>query len=291
MGNSRKEATIVGVVVFVAFLVVLWTIFYLTGFMARRNKNFYSARFDQVGLLMVGDNVTVAGVPVGRVQWIGLEGREAVVRFFVEQRVEVTENTVAMIDASDVFGEAYLQLRIEDGPPAESGSSLKGELAPGLRDLIKHGVTVVEKTILVLEDARKLVARLDTMLGAESSFAQTLENIEEFTANTRNFSSRFDHYGSLLEETMSSLDSAALGFRSVVDDNAQSVQQAIAGLEDISMRLDTLLVDIESGRGALGRMLKDEKLYEELRQTALEARNLIREIREHPDKYIKLDVF
>jgi|GEM_PF-4774923 phospholipid/cholesterol/gamma-HCH transport system substrate-binding protein len=291
MGNSRKEATIVGVVVFAAFLVVLWTIFYLQGFVARRNKNFYSARFEQVGLLMVGDDVTVAGVPVGRVQWIGLEGREAVVRFFVEQRVEVTENTVAMIDASDVFGEAYLQLRIQDGPPVESGGSLKGELAPGLRDLIKQGVTVVDRTILVLEDARKLVARLDTMLGAESSFAQTLENVEVLTANTRDFSSRFDHYGSLLEETMSSLDSAALGFRSVVDDNAQSVQQAIAGLEDISMRLDTLLVDIESGRGALGRMLKDERLYEELRQTALEARNLIREIREHPDKYIKLDVF
>jgi len=209
MGNSRKEATIVGVVVFAAFLVVLWTIFYLQGFVARRNKNFYSARFEQVGL----------------------------------------------------------------------------------RDLIKQGVTVVDRTILVLEDARKLVARLDTMLGAESSFAQTLENVEVLTANTRDFSSRFDHYGSLLEETMSSLDSAALGFRSVVDDNAQSVQQAIAGLEDISMRLDTLLVDIESGRGALGRMLKDERLYEELRQTALEARNLIREIREHPDKYIKLDVF
>ena len=291
MANVRKEATTVGVVVFAAFLVILWSIFYLQGFMARRNKNFYSAQFDQVGLLMVGDDVTVAGVPVGRVQWIGLDGREAVVRFFVDPQVEVTENTVALIDASDVFGEAYLQLQIEDGPPAESGSSLKGELAPGLRDLIKHGVTVVDRTIIVLEDARKLLARLDTLLGTQSPFAQTLKNVEELTANARDFSLQFDHYGSLLEETMSSLDSAAVGFRSVVDDNAQSVKQTVAVLENLSMRLDTLLVDIESGRGALGRMLKDERLYEELRQTALEARNLIREIREHPDKYLKIEAF
>jgi len=291
MGKSRKEATIVGVVVFSTILVVLWTIFYLQGFMARRNKDFYSARFEQVGLLMVGDDVTVAGVPVGRVQYIGLEGKEAMVRFFVEQRIGVTENTVALIDASDVFGEAYLQLQIEDGPPAESGSMLQGDLAPGLRDLIKQGVTVVGRTIIVLEDASKLLTRLDTLLGPESSFAQTLENVEELTANARDFSRQFDHYGSLLEESMTSLDSAALGFRSVVDDNAESVQRSIAGLEDLSMRLDTLMTDVESGRGALGRLLKDERLYEELRQTALEARNLIREIREHPDKYIKLKAF
>ena len=291
MGKSRKEATIVGVVVFSAILVVLWTIFYLQGFMARRNKDFYSARFEQVGLLMVGDNVTVAGVPVGRVQYIGLEGKEAMVRFFVEQQIGVTENTVALIDASDVFGEAYLQLKIEDGPPAESGGMLQGELAPGLRDLIKQGVTVVSRTIIVLEDASKLLTRLDTLLGPESSFAQTLENVEELTANARDFSRQFGHYGSLLEESMTSLDSAALGFRSVVDDNAESVQQTITVLEDLSVRLDTLMTDVESGRGALGRLLKDESLYEELRQTALEARNLIREIREHPDKYIRLKAF
>jgi len=291
MGDFRKEATIVGVVVSAAFLIALWTVFYLQGYIAQRNKVSYRAYFDDVGLLLEGDNVTVAGVPVGRVQSIRLEGGKAVVRFFVEPEITVTKNTVAVIEASDLFGESFLQLKLRQGAPAEPGSAIRGELAPGLRDLILRGVDVIERTTLVLEDARALIARLDTVLGPGSSFSRTLENIEVLTANTRVLSQRFEGYGNLLEETLSSLDSAAVGFRSVVQDNADGVRRTIAQLEDLSVRLDSILIDLESGRGALGRLLKDETLYEELRDTALEARNLIREIRDNPELFIRLKVF
>ncbi|HLA41447.1 MAG TPA: MCE family protein, partial [Candidatus Glassbacteria bacterium] len=59
----------------------------------------------------------------------------------------------------------------------------------------------------------------------------------------------------------------------------------------LSVRLDAMVADLESGRGTLGRMLKDESLYEELRETALEARNLMREIRDNPEKFINIKAF
>ena len=291
MSGTRRDTIIVGMVVFAAFAVITWTIFYLQGYLAQRNMVSYRAGFDQVGLLMTGDNVNVAGVPVGRVKLIALEGRKAVVSFFVDPRVEITDHTVALIDASDVFGEAYLTLQIADGKPLAPGATLPVELAPGLRELIKHGVEVILQTKQLLEQAHLLVARIDSVLGKESSFARTLDNVEVLTANARELSGRFEHYGELLEEIMASLDSAALGFRSVVDDNSSGVQRTVARLDNLSARLDTMLTDLESGRGTLGRLLKDEKLYEDLRQTALEARNLIQEIRDKPEKYIRIKAF
>lgn len=290
--NSRgRETVIVGAVVLAAFVVVIWTIFFLRGYLSRQDKEIYSAGYEQVGLLMVGDNVTLAGVPVGRVQSIALEGKQAVVRFTLNSKITLTDNSVALIDASDVFGEAYLQLDIDEGKSVPPGARIKGELAPGLRDLIKEGVTVVKRTNLLLADAQRLINRIDTLLGPGSSFNRTLDNVEQFTDNSRKFSERFDSYGRLLEETMASLDSAAVRIRRAVDQNQDDITTVLENLESASSRLDTMLVEIEDGRGTLGRLIKDERLYEDLRNTTLEARNLIREFREQPGKFIQISPF
>ncbi len=291
MDKRGRETVIVGAVVLVAFVVVLWTIFFLRGYLSRQDQEYYSAAFEQVGLLMVGDNVTVAGVPVGRVRSISLEGRQGVVMFTVGGGIELNENSVALIDASDVFGEAYLQLELNQGQPVPPGARIGGNLAPGLRDLIKEGVDVARNTNLLLEDARTLVNRIDTLMGPGSTFHRTLDNVEQLTETGLEFSSRFDNYGRLLEETLASLDSAAVRIRRAVDDNQDDLSSVLAGLESASSRLDTMLVEIENGRGTLGRMINDDRLYEDLRSTTLEARNLLREFREQPDKFINISPF
>ncbi len=291
MDKRGRETVVVGVVVLVAFAVVLWTVFFLRGYLSRQDQEFYSAAYEQVGLLMLGDNVTVAGVPVGRIQAISLEGRQAVVLFTVSGGIGLNENSVALIDASDVFGEAYVQLELNEGPPVPPGARIKGDLAPGLRDLIKEGVKVARHTNLLLDDARTLVNRIDTLLGPGGTFHRTLNNVERITESGLEFSSRFDNYGRLLEETLASLDSAAIRIRRAVDENQDDLSSVLAGLESASSRLDTMLVEIENGRGTLGRMLNDERLYEDLRSTTLEARNLLREFREQPDRFINVSPF
>ena len=291
MDSRGRETIIVGVVVLAAFVVVLWTVFFLRGYLSSQDKANYSAGYEQVGLLKVGDNVTVAGVPVGRVRSISLEGRQAVVRFTMGRDIVLNENSVALIDASDVFGEAYLQLEINEGAPVRPGARISGDLAPGLRDLIKEGVTVVQRSNLLLADASRLINRIDSLLGPGGTFSRTLDNVERFTENGLEFSERFDSYGRLLEETMASLDSAAVRIRRAVDENQDDVSTVLAKLESASARLDTMLVAIEDGRGTLGRLMRDERLYEDLRATTLEARNLIREFREQPDKFINISPF
>ncbi len=291
MDKSGRETIIVGVVVIVAFAVVLWTVFFLRGYLSRQDEEFYSAAYEQVGLLKEGDNITVAGVPVGRVQSIALEGRKAVVLFTVNGAIELNENSVALIDASDVFGEAYVQLEIGRGAPLPPGARIGGDLAPGLRDLIKEGVEVARHTNVLLNDARTLVNRIDTLMGPGGTFHRTLANVERLTENGLEFSLRLDNYGRLLEETLASLDSAAVRIRRAVDENQDDLSSVLSGLESASARLDTMLVEVDNGRGTLGRLLKDERLYEDLRATTLEARNLLREFREQPEKFINISPF
>ncbi|MBN2288109.1 MAG: MCE family protein [Candidatus Glassbacteria bacterium] len=291
MPNIRTSTTIVGIAIFLAMVIVLWIIFYLQGYITQRNTVIYSASFENVGMLEVGDNVSVAGVPVGRVQTIELAGVKAEVSFSVIRRVKITGDTEAIVQTGDLFGESYLQLLIGLGPPLAPGGKIAGRLAPGLQDVMSRSLHTVDQVNQVLSKASGLITELERLVGPGSPLPQTLENIESITGNARTFSERFEDYDLLLRRVLVSIDSAAGSIQALVDTNAAGVQGAVSHLEVLSARLDTLTNGLQAGRGTLGRLMRDERLYQDLEDTIREARNLIAEVREHPEKFIRVKVF
>ena len=291
MRNIRVATTIVGISIFLALVIMLWLIFYLQGYITQRNTVIYSALFENVGMLKIGDNVTVAGVPVGRVESIKLDGVQAEATFTVDRRVKLTEDTKALVQSGDIFGESYLQLVSGQGAPLAPGGRMNGELAPGLQDVMNRSLTTVDQVNQVLMKASSLIANLEKLIGSESSLPRTLDNLESLTGNVLVFSERFDDYDLLLKRVLVSIDSAATGIQALVDTNATEVKGTMANLEVLSARLDTLTTELEAGRGTLGRLLRDEKLYQDLEDTIREARILIAEVREHPEKFIRVKVF
>jgi len=289
--NTRVATTIVGISIFLALLIVLWAVFYLQGYFTQRNAKVYRASFENVGLLEMGDNVTVAGVHVGRVQSIELKGAQAEATFTVEIGVKITEDTKALIQSGDLFGESYLQLIPGKGLPLAPGGLLTGELAPGLQDMMSQSLKTVDQVNQVLMKAGSLISELEKVIGPDSHLPRTLENLESLTGNVLVFSERVDDYDLLLRRVLVSIDSAASGIQALVDTNAAEVTGTMASLEVLSARLDTLTAGLKAGRGTLGRVLRDEKLYQDLQDTIREARILIAEIREHPEKFLRVKVF
>ena len=73
---------------------------------------------------------------------------------------------------------------------------------------------------------------------------------------------------------------------------------AAANLDRLSGRLDSLRASLQGtasrldrGDGTLGRLVQDERLYDDLSASVRELRALIADIQAHPRKYIKLSVF
>jgi phospholipid/cholesterol/gamma-HCH transport system substrate-binding protein len=82
-----------------------------------------NARFSNIGGLKPGSQVFIAGVPVGRVEKIDLNGQyAAVVRFNVKQEVHLPSDTIASIKTSGLIGDKYVAL----APGADNNN-----LAPG----------------------------------------------------------------------------------------------------------------------------------------------------------------
>lgn len=71
-----------------------------------------SARFNSVAGLRVGAGVELAGVPVGRVASIMLDGKraQALVLLQLQPGLELSEDTIASIKTSGLIGDKYINL-------------------------------------------------------------------------------------------------------------------------------------------------------------------------------------
>lgn len=90
------------------------------------------------------------------------------------------------------------------------------------------------------------------------------------------------------------LDAAA---RRLSVDLSRSVERLLTMVEGPVGKIDTLASRMDSlamllqGEGTIGRMLRTDELYQELRETNLALKTLIQDINENPGKYINIRVF
>ncbi|HEX2316282.1 MAG TPA: MlaD family protein [Thermomonospora sp.] len=142
-----------------------------------------TATFDDVTGLLTGDQVKVSGVPVGRVNEIGIRRGKAVVVMEVDRDVRVPDDSTAAVQWRNTIGQRVVYLR-----PGTSRTML------GDGDRVPHTQSVVDLSEVVnalvpltrsLDPAmlNRLLAGFAEMLdGNEANINQMIQNVEVLTA-------------------------------------------------------------------------------------------------------------
>jgi len=89
----------------VAALTVTWLVYVSLRRDVAGNTASYSAVFSDVYGLREGDDVRMAGVRVGRVEKIDLDGKLAKISFVVQQEQRLYRNTVASVTYQNIVGQ------------------------------------------------------------------------------------------------------------------------------------------------------------------------------------------
>ncbi|MGV0852403.1 MlaD family protein [Mycolicibacterium phlei] len=104
-----------GLIVFLAVcLALIWTVFVTLQRKVDGDTHSYSAVFTDASGLKIGDEVRMAGVKVGRVDGISLDGTTAKVDFRVQAEQKLYGNTKAGIIYQNIIGQRYLGLSLGD---------------------------------------------------------------------------------------------------------------------------------------------------------------------------------
>jgi phospholipid/cholesterol/gamma-HCH transport system substrate-binding protein len=85
------------------------------------------ADFDNISGLKVGDQVQVAGVPVGKVVETSLQpaGERARVEMRLNKGVEIDSDAIAGVKTSGLIGDKYVAIQLGGGDPLKDGATIR----------------------------------------------------------------------------------------------------------------------------------------------------------------------
>ncbi len=242
----KHRGALVGLSLFMVVAVALTWLVYVT---LRRDIGGrtapYAAMFSDVFGLREGDDVRMAGVRVGRVQKIELQGDQAKVSFVVQSDQQVLGTTVASVTYQNIVGQRYLGLSLgsigdpgplppgsvipvgQTDPSFDVGTLLNGYeplfsvLNPRDADNLTKGVlqslqgdqaaitTLVEQTSALTEafaGPDQVLGNVITSLGkVMTSLAAQNANLDDVLAQTRTMVSTFDERRSELVASTGSI--------------------------------------------------------------------------------------
>lgn len=236
----------------------------------------YHAEFADAAGLAVGDEVRVAGLNVGEVTAVELDGAHVGITFTVKDRIRVGRDTTLNIKIASLLGQEYLEV-VPTGP----GSLSDRDVIPQARttspftllQLLGTLSTRTEQIDLPQLDAalRTLADDLRTTPPATRAVLDGLGRISETIASRRDQLSRLVAAAHRVSGTLAArqgplvelLGNADLVLRTIVQrrqvihqlfvDTAQLGQQLTSLIHDDSAQLQPLLANLQSVTAVLAR--------------------------------------
>lgn len=296
---------------------LIFGINFLKGLDIFQKRNVYHAVYNNVSGIAGASPVYFNGLKVGLVVSTGMmpdgSGR-IVVDFQVnEDDLKLPRDSKVQIYSSDLFSRAIQVYLGSSNEMAQPGDTLIGDVELSFTDALGENIdplkakaegvfasvdsvlisfqqilnpqtvgdidssfTNIRKALVSLSQAAE---KIDRLVEAESaSLSATMKNLEKVSGTLANNSDAMDHIFSNLDTLSAQLAHGKL--RAVLDELA-------AAATDIHKITD----DINNGQGSMGKLLKEDSLYNNLNSASSELDLLLEDLRINPNRYVHLSLF
>ncbi|MCU7550262.1 MlaD family protein [Chitinophagaceae bacterium LB-8] len=303
----------VGILAAFAILILVIGFNFLKGKQIFSRKPTIYAVFPNIGTLEKSNSVTINGLPVGTVYDFKPADKEVnniIVEIQLTRDVLIPNNSVAFIDAS-LVGSAHIALEKGNSniylkPGDTISTRLDAGLLGNLRTQLTPTLTRVNETVdslkFVLGSIHSIFdpstnanlqsmiahltlssAHLSKLLNTETGMvAQVTGNLNSVTGNLARNNEQISASIRNIEVATSNLANAP------IPQTITSLQNTIEELRGTVARLDK---NLNNNNGTLGKLMNDQKLYEQMNQAVLSLEILLDDIRVHPKRYVNISVF
>ena len=301
MKFSKEAKT--GALVVIAILLLIFGYNYLKGQnLLDRSRTFYAV-YDNVEGLAPGSNVTVNGLPVGKVLGIDFKGNKGllVVTFDVQKDFKFSKNSIARIYGGGFLGGKSLAIvpTYELGMIAKSGDTLKSDIEDGVMELVnKRLAPLQEKIEDVISDTDSVITSVNKLLDEKTrlnlqrsiaSFAKISKELEGTSANVNRLLANNEQK---FNTSMSNVETASANFARMSDTLAtielapliNQMENALTDFEQVAARLN-------NGEGTVGKLLEDDQLYVNLERSSRQMEQLIQDLKLNPKRYVHFSLF
>ena len=296
-----------GFIFLLAIVFLVYGLKYLKGLNVFQSNKPYYAIYDDIDGLQIGSSIRLNGFNVGMVNNIVLSNNnKLLVTLNINSVDSIPINSVCKIVNQDLMGTKGVSLVLGKSDLfAKPGDTLQSGIENSLQD-------EVNAQILPLKNkAEELIGSVDSLLTVVAAVLN-----KNTRKNLSNSIKSLDETFSILSQTMIKVDS-------MVYHNDKRVSKIIINLESITTNLNdsnsgikpilynlSLISDslsnsnigslveninnisnnISSGSGSLTKLMKDDKLYNNLEKSTSELAELIEDIKNNPKRYVNFSI-
>ena len=286
-----SKELVIGITTVATIICFVWGYNFLKGKNIFTTKRDYYAFYDHVHGLEVGQPVTINGYKIGQVTEISFDvsyGGSLLVGFHISRPIDFSKDTKVEIYDMDIMGAKGLQLQPGTSDVlAVSGDTLQGDIQISLTE------QVTKQFVPIKDGTERLINVLDSTLRSITLLTEKASHLIEVNHQSiTNAAGNIDTLSQVLNSQRNDFEAILSNMKLFSKDLVDSdVEQTISQVKETMNNLDLVLADINSGKGSVGKLIKDGKLYMEMSESMSQLELLLEDMREHPKRYVHFSLF
>ncbi|MDN3588338.1 MlaD family protein [Pedobacter aquatilis] len=306
-----KNETKVGILAAFAIALLIIGYNFLKGNSIFSSETTLFARYTRVDGLTVSKPVLINGYQIGRVAKLQLEqGGTILATLSINSKYDIPENSIARLEGTDLLGSKAIVMSLGDSKKmAEEGFTLNANVEKGLMEQVqpvqKKAELIIGKMDSILSSVNSILnpnfqknvdksfssiagtlaslettsKKVDGLVGSESARIEAIfKNVEGITANLNNNNKKISDILTNINTVTDKF--AAANFKQTLD----NANNAIADLQSV-------ISGIKDGKGSLGLLLNDDKMYNNLNNASKNLDELMIDLKANPKRYVHFSVF
>lgn len=280
---------------------MVFLINYLNGKNLFSSDDTYYTEFDYNALTKASP-VTVKGNNVGKIQDIIYDfntGRTRV-SFTVDDKLNFSKLSKVRLYKTGLMGGNALAIVVSnDGEVAKPGDFIASEVEEDLVSNLTNSFSDVSENLdSTLSSADSLLINLNGLVldesknGIKSAIAELNATMKSFKSVSYSVNSLIKDNDQILRSVLTNFDSISKDLAIITNDLKDvELSKTVAKLDNTLTTVNTLMASIENGEGSVGKLLKDEGLYENLEGAALQMEQLLEDMKLNPKRYVHFSLF
>ena len=312
-----SNETKVGVMALFAIIILILGFNFLKGNDLFTREIKLSARYTDIDGLNKGNPVLLYGLSVGRVddmELINESGKKVRVKFHINADIKLPANSKARIISSDLLGSKAMVIEPGNSTSFVSNNdTISGTVELSLSSSISKVVAPVkEKLESLIGSVDTVVTGINEIFNAQTksdlrlsfhSIKHTVNNIDRTTSQldsfTKDESGRIktilmdiQSVASNLKNNNAAITRAIDNFSAISDSlRASKLKSTIFEANKAMLQLNDVLAKIKDGKGTLGMLVNDDKMYNNLEAASKNLDILVRDLKANPKRYVHFSVF
>ena len=275
-------------------------------------EDIYYAKYDNVEGLEASSPVSINGLKVGQVdKIIPITDKNGKIHFVVKVVVDddfrvPKGSTIEIFEPGLMSGKQVRINLVYGGTLAKDGDTLlssnKESLINGLssqimpvkdqlQNVLKRVDSLANNANKVMDEGNRaeIKSLLINLNRTVASFDNTSKSLNSVMANS---DPKVQKVLDNANATMLSANSAVGKYGQLADNiDVKKLNATVDNLDKTVKSLNMVISDVQSGNGSLGKLMKDEELYNNLEKTSKNLNELILDLKANPKKYINISVF